>query len=88
MSQSIVNKFADKEGISKRKSKMLIQSLFGIIAEEIATNGSSRIPGFGIFKVSKLSRKSIFNGRIYNVDAKVVRFSSFKKLKSLINKEA
>ena len=88
--QELVEKVAEKSGISKSQSAKTINAVLETVTEELVNGGCVNLIGFGNFKVtdrkSRLGRNPTTGEVIEIPAAKVPRFTPGKALKDSVNK--
>lgn len=86
----LVEKVAEKSGISKNQAAKTINAILETVTEELVNGGSVNLIGFGNFKVtdrkSRLGRNPTTGEVIEIPAAKVPRFTPGKALKDSVNK--
>jgi integration host factor subunit alpha len=84
----IASALSDKIGLSRYKSKELVELFFSVIKEALAESEEVKLSGFGTFKVREKGERPGRNprtGEPYKITArKVVLFRASNKLKSQV----
>jgi DNA-binding protein HU-beta len=85
----LINKVAEKSGLTKTKTAEVIDTLVGTMQEALSTGEKITLVGFGSFDVSKRDARKGRNpktGEEIAIAAKsVVRFKSGKELTESVN---
>lgn len=85
----LINKVAEKSGLTKTKAAEVIDTLVGTMQEALSTGEKITLVGFGSFDVSKREARKGRNpktGEEIAIAAKsVVRFKSGKELTESVN---
>jgi len=79
---------ASEQNLTIAKSKRIVDSIFDIIVETVANDGTAKISGFGSFECMYLKEKNGFtpNGKAYKVGVrKKMRFRQYKALRDTLN---
>ncbi|MVX57786.1 HU family DNA-binding protein [Parasutterella muris] len=88
--QELVEKVAEKSGISKSQSAKTINAVLETITEELVNGGCVNLIGFGNFKVTDRKSRPGRNpttGEVIEIPAaKVPRFTPGKALKDSVKK--
>ena len=88
--QELVEKVAEKSGISKSQSAKTINAVLETVTEELVNGGCVNLIGFGNFKVTDRKSRPGRNptpGEVIEIPAaKVPRFTPGKALKDSVNK--
>lgn len=84
----LIEKVAKKANLTKRAAKDAVESMFGIIRENLVRGEKSVISGFGTFWVGKIATKRGRNPQtnqpLQIAEHKLAKFTAGKTLKRLI----
>ncbi|GMA59670.1 HU family DNA-binding protein [Alicyclobacillus fastidiosus] len=56
--QELINKAAEKTGLTKKDTETLVNGLFGVIEETLGAGEKVQIPGFGTFEVRERAART------------------------------
>ena len=85
----LIDTVAVETGVTKTDTKFMLNALVKAIADELAADGSVRIPALGYFKVSTVAAHDVDNqligGVVHFDEQKRVRFRAGKELRDRLN---
>jgi len=90
---ALIEKIAEKvEGLSKKQTEVIVETLFDTIKESLANGGKVEIRGFGNFRLRSRNARKARNpktGEAVEVPPKKVPyFKVGKELREMVNKES
>ena len=90
---ALIEKIAEKvEGLSKKQTEVIVETLFDTIKESLANGGKVEISGFGNFRLRSRNARKARNpktGEAVEVPPKKVPyFKVGKELREMVNKES
>jgi DNA-binding protein HU-beta len=81
----------NEKGYTKKDAGIIIDDVFGVIAEILVEGGSLMLHGFGVFEVTQYAARemtSVNGGKTVAPAHRVVKFKPGKLLKRLVADEA
>ncbi len=79
------SKLAQYLNITTPEAELQLKAVFAIISDELAVNPKVVIDSFGSFTSKRLNREVKLNGKTFNIDTNVIKFSPFKRLREAVN---